>query len=318
MTFKTLKLTAAALALSAAFAAPASATYYPEYPEQPSTPTTNVDVNNTNKNYNTNTNANHNTNVNNNANTNNNANVNNNSVKNNVSNSNNVNAGAVSGSNSNANATGGNATANGGQGGQGGEGGQGGQSASNANAVGGDNNISFKNEVAAASAIAPSLSTVATSKCANVKTKVGAIQIIGGGISLGSSEANSSDKDCLAHEERKAYIESGDPMLRAIAVQERAQSDEKVAQAVQAIRENVQQKAVNGQNVSVRSENWNQLLGIGVSFDNSAAPAPVQQVVAQPVVQQQVGCGGKVTVNVTEKSNGSTTTKRYVSPCSRP
>ncbi|AEP08810.1 hypothetical protein [Micavibrio aeruginosavorus] len=307
MSFKTLKLTAAALALSAAFAAPASATYYPEYPEQPSTPTNNVDVNNTNKNYNNNHN-------------NNNASANAGAV-----------AGAVSGSNSNAVANGGNAVANGGQGGsatatggqggqggQGGEGGQGGQSASNANAVGGDNNVSFKNEVAAASAIAPSLSTVATSKCANVKTKVGAIQVIGGGISLGSSEANSSDKDCLAHEERKAYIESGDPMLRAIAVQERAQSDEKVAQAVQAIRENVQQKAVNGQPVSVRSENWNQLLGIGVSFDNSAAPAPVQQVVAQPVVQQQVGCGGKVTVNVTEKSGGSTTTKRYVSPCSRP
>lgn len=307
MSFKTLKLTAAALALSAAFAAPASATYYPEYPEQPSTPTNNVDVNNTNKNYNNNHN-------------NNNASANAGAV-----------AGAVSGSNSNAVANGGNAVANGGQGGsatatggqggqggQGGEGGQGGQSASNANAVGGDNNVSFKNEVAAASAIAPSLSTVATSKCANVKTKVGAIQVIGGGISLGSSEANSSDKDCLAHEERKAYIESGDPMLRAIAVQERAQSDEKVAQAVQAIRENAQQKAVNGQPVSVRSENWNQLLGIGVSFDNSAAPAPVQQVVAQPVVQQQVGCGGKVTVNVTEKSGGSTTTKRYVSPCSRP
>lgn len=309
MSFKTLKLTAAALALSAAFAAPASATYYPEYPEQPSTPTSNVTNTNTNQNNNTNTNANHNTNVNNN-----NSSANAGAV-----------AGAVSGSNSNAHATGGNATANGGnatanggQGGQGGEGGQGGQSASNANAVGGDNNVSFKNEVAAASAIAPSLSTVATSKCANVKTKVGAIQVIGGGISLGSSEANSSDKDCLAHEERKAYIESGDPMLRAIAVQERAQSDEKVAQAVQAIRENVQQKAVNGQPVSVRSENWNQLLGIGVSFDNSAAPAPVQQVVAQPVVQQQVGCGGKVTVNVTEKSGGSTTTKRYVSPCSRP
>ncbi|AGH97283.1 hypothetical protein [Micavibrio aeruginosavorus] len=309
MSFKTLKLTAAALALSAAFAAPASATYYPEYPEQPSTPTSNVTNTNTNQNNNTNTNANHNTNVNNN-----NSSANAGAV-----------AGAVSGSNSNANATGGNATANGGnatanggQGGQGGEGGQGGQSASNANAVGGDNNVSFKNEVAAASAIAPSLSTVATSKCANVKTKVGAIQVIGGGISLGSSEANSSDKDCLAHEERKAYIESGDPMLRAIAVQERAQADEKVAQAVQAIRENVQQKAVNGQPVSVRSENWNQLLGIGVSFDNSAAPAPVQQVVAQPVVQQQVGCGGKVTVNVTEKSGGSTTTKRYVSPCSRP
>lgn len=311
MTFKTLKLTAAALALSAAFAAPASATFYPEEPEQPSTPTTNVDVNNTNKNYNANQN-----NIDNNI-----KNSVNNSVdvKNNVHNSNNVNAGAVSSSNSNANATGGNATANGGQGG---EGGQGGQSASNANAVGGDNNISFKNEVAAASAIAPSLSTVATSKCANVKTKVGAIQIIGGGISLGSSEANSSDKDCLAHEERKAYIESGDPMLRAIAVQERAQSDEKVAQAVQAIRENVQQKAVNGQNVSVRSENWNQLLGIGVSFDNSAASAPVQQRSTEARLTesgvQQVGCNGKVTVNVTEKSHGSTTTKRYVSPCSRP